>query len=241
MTRLSFSDNAYEAGASLGVLYPQKNPGISWNGLVSVVEQTDSETPDYVYLDGIKTYIGSKREVLSLSVEAFTYPPILDDIHQEIPGFSYQTVLNNRKLIHLIFNPFFVLDEKTNTTVTDSTDPANFVWNCYTRPEKLNELAPTSHLIIDISNTKSQFVQFVEDTLYGSAVKDAEFLPAQNWVSAFLEMETAETLLIVDHGDGSWTAVGSDSMVNLTAPTEFQINSPTAIFLDAESYQVSSF
>ena len=60
-------------------------------------------------------------------------------------------------------------------------------------------------------------------------------------IPLFQEAENAHTLLVIDHGDGSWTAIGSDDVVALGSnPTEFTIASPSAIFLDSESYTLST-
>ena len=48
-------------------------------------------------------------------------------------------------------------------------------------------------------------------------------------------------LLIIDHGDGSWSAIDeSDTYITMIDDTNFQIDGADATYLDPDTYEVSS-
>jgi hypothetical protein len=56
-----------------------------------------------------------------------------------------------------------------------------------------------------------------------------------------LEMfESGAILRIVDHGDGTWTATGPDEAIKMLSSTMFEITWPSAIYIDTETYKISS-
>jgi hypothetical protein len=52
--------------------------------------------------------------------------------------------------------------------------------------------------------------------------------------------ERTALLQVVDNGDGTFTVTGPDEAIQMLDPTTFQIAWPSAVYLDAESYSLSS-
>lgn len=98
--------------------------------------------------------------------------------------------------------------------------------------------APTSHIIIDEKTTWHEALTALTNALYGTASTNPR-LPSPEEVLAIFYNNA--TLRIIDHGDGTWTAIGPDDVVKMLSTTEFQINWPSAVYLNSTTYQVSNY
>ncbi len=232
-------DRNYTEGVSKGVLYTP-NGAYSWSGLKSV--QIAPTGNSYArYYEGIRRDSGPASPDLAFTVESFTYPPELDS--GDIYGFSYVSLENGKRpQLHIWYNVRFSPSDLDRVTVSDEVDPANFTWEATSTPMYIPDFAPSSHLIIDYAAfTKEWQTQVLEDEIYGSLTRQPKLPEPWMLVPLFAELRDSENLLIIDHRDGRWTAVGPDSMVQMTSDTSFQINSPTVVYLDDDTYQVSSY
>lgn len=244
MARLNWGvpgEHFYEAGVDQGVLYASGNPGVAWNGLVSVVEEPFSE-PQSGYFDGVKHRNGVDLDSFQGAIKAFTYP---DEFSEEDPfGLSYRTKILNElgveeHKIHLVYNALVAPSPADYSSVDDSSDIVLFEWAFTTKPLHIPGLGvkPFAHLIIDTTSAYSSTIQELEDVIYGSSTVDAS-LPAP---SVILEIfESNAILRITDNGDGTWTAVGPDSAIQMVTADEFQIIWPSAVYLNSTTYQISS-
>lgn len=52
--------------------------------------------------------------------------------------------------------------------------------------------------------------------------------------------ESGVILRITDHGDGTWTADGPDSAIQMLTESMFRITWPSAVYISADTYQISS-
>ena len=105
-------------------------------------------------------------------------------------------------------------------------------------PPKIKKFRPTVHVSIDSRKTPPNILQLLEAQLYGTPTSDAS-LPSIQDVAEFFGYLGA--LLIVDHGDGQWSAIDeSDAYVTMIDSTTFQIDNVDATYLDADTYEVSS-
>ena len=95
----------------------------------------------------------------------------------------------------------------------------------------------TSHMVIDTSVAYPETVEALEDLIYGSP-SFAAALPAPADILQVFEENSI--LQIIDHGDGTWTAIGPDDVVYMVSADEFRIDYPTAVYLDATTYTVHS-
>jgi len=54
-------------------------------------------------------------------------------------------------------------------------------------------------------------------------------------------MQTFGNLVIVDNGDGTWTAIDSaDQYITMDSPTQFTISNVDATYSDPDTYEVST-
>jgi hypothetical protein len=248
----------YEAGIDRGVLYVGAQPGVPWNGLTAVnVNSTGGEAKAY-YIDGVKYLNVPAAEEFEATINAYTYPDefgACDGSTQVRPGlrvtqqrrksfgFSYRTMIGNEMSpelgykIHIVYNALAAPSGRNHTTLGESAEPGDFSWNITTRPPAISGYNRTSHVVIDSRDTNSVTLAAIEDILYGTSINTARLPDFDELVTIF---DTLTTLEIVDNGDGTWTATGPESAIQMLDTDMFQITWPTAIFIDEDTYNISS-
>lgn len=262
MTRLDWNavgTRFYEAGVDRGVLYVEGQPGVAWTGLTSVVEHSSGGSQRPFYLDGVKYLNVPSSEEYEATIDAFTYPEAFEQcdgtsrIHtgllitqQSRKSFSlsYRSKVGNDVdgvdhgyKIHLVYNALASPSQKTNKSIGDSPDPSDFSWDITTRPPTVTGYKRTAHVIVDSRFTNSMTLSSIENILYGSVSNSAR-MPS---LAELIEIFNATTdLVVIDHGDGSFTVNGPDEAITMLDSTTFQITWPSAIFIDSESYTISS-
>lgn len=236
MTRLSWNRREYEVGVSHGVFYPPVGSGEAWNGLIAVAEAPESETKTS-YLDGVK--VGQRRKDNSFTgtLYAFSAPPsfyeLLTQRRMTLFGMSYRTETADHYRIHLLYN---ILLGTTQVEYAQNT-PGEYSWELSTKPIKLPEGHITAHLFVEVSKAYPEAVSDLEDVLYGSDDNDA-FLPDGEQLFAIFENNSI--LKVMDNGDGTFTVDGPDEAIVMLDATTFQITWPSALYLTADSYKISS-
>jgi hypothetical protein len=230
--RLEWDDRNAIFGVDRGVLYPKNAPGVSWGGLISV-EESEEDGGFYIsYVDGQKFMREKASNGFSAKVESLSPPIKIDKSYSY--GFSYRTEDD----LHLIYNAQFQALSHTFSTLNETTPELKFGWDVSTKPALVERMHPTSHLIVNLKDAYPGAIAALEDVLYGTDVTTPR-LPT------FLEIldifEPWSMFTVVDNGDGSWSAIGPASMVNLLDANTFQINSPSLTWLDANTYEVSSW
>lgn len=249
----------YETGVSKGVLYKDDGYGVAWNGLTSVEEDvTDSIEP--IYFDGVKfdeiVTLGDYTAIL----KAFTYPDefmYYEGVVEDQKGFyvtaqpkkrfglSYKTLIGDdvggteaHYKIHVLYNLTAIPSSIAYHSVSDSTEPVEFEWNISAVPEELENYRPTSHIVFDSRKIAPELLSDIESILYGDADNDA-FLPSLKGLATFIA--NWERLIIIDNGDGTWTASSPFvDVISMLDDKTFQIVSDTATYLDANTYTISS-
>lgn len=234
MTRLIWATESrhYESGIDKGVFYPKDSPGHAWNGLVSVEETSDSKAR-HRYLDGVRIGTRNSPGAFTATLQAFTYPEAMVESLDHF-GFSYRVRTDRGYLIHLVYNARATPFEFDY--VQQETSP--FSWEISTRPMLIPNHKPSSHFIIDTSIAYESTIQDLEDILYGSDGQESS-LPSHE--DLLLVFEENSLLRIIDHGDGTWTAIGPDEAIQMLNASTFEITWPSAVYLDTDLYQISSF
>lgn len=203
MPRLTWNadgERLYETGIDQGVLYVTGQPGVSWNGLISVSESADGgETKSY-YMDGVKYLETSSPEELKVSINAFTYPEAFSQCDGTAVAFSgvyvsqqkrksfglaYRTKIGNDLVgtlhgykIHLVYGCLATPTEQNYESESQETEPTTFSWECSTKPISVGRgFRPTAHITIDSRKIPEQALQILEDRLYGTDVIQA-YLPS---------------------------------------------------------------
>lgn len=257
-------DRKYESGVDRGVFYPKTGAGVAWNGLVSVMESVDDTTQTLTYFDGEKVWNQLSLGTFQATLAAFTYPEEfeeydghVDHIFFEQPrkvfDLCFRTLIGDAVeglergyKLHLVYNALAGPSGISHATLDDGTSAETFSWNISTSPAPIEGpvpleggVRPSAHIVIDSTVVNEGVMEEVEDLLYGSSVGGVPHMPTPQ---ALLDLfEPFARFRIYDHGDGSFTAIGPDDAVFLTAPTEFQLSWPSVIMLDEETYQASSF
>lgn len=191
MTRLVWDQQdqrRYESGISNGVLYPNSGPGVVWNGLISVEEvPVGAETPEPLYLDGIKFFNNKVGADFQANIEAFSVPAEFgpsDGEYEHVPGFiltrqpriqfglSYKTFINateNYK-IHLVYNALAIPDNRSRKTNGSNVDVLTFKWRITATPPVITALVrPSAYIVVNSRLVAPSDLSTLEDNLYGTS------------------------------------------------------------------------
>ena len=251
MARLSWhkpEDILYEAGVDHCVFYPPGQLGVPWNGVIGISQKQSVDTSK-LYVDGVNVRSRGSTMGYEATLECFTYPNefLGYDGFDEKPktfNLSYRTKIGDQNdgldhgyKIHLIYNATAKLPEMSYSSLGDSVDAATFSWELTTRSMLVRGAKASSHLIIDSTKTYSWTMEILEDMLYGSIDQPSTFPTVDEVLTIF---DDTALLKITDHGDGTWTAEGPDSAIDMLDPTTFAITWPSAVYIDFESYHISS-
>lgn len=236
MTKLLWdqvTDKHYIFGIDRGVLYPKKSPGVAWSGLIDVSE-TIPKSINSLYFEAVKQFDLVDQDQLSFAVEAYTYPDELNV--NDIYGFSYRIKYDLGYRIHLIYNARFNSSDDSSTTDTDKINPNTFSWDIVAQETIVPGAKPNAHLIIDSNLVLPADLALLESQLYGDESIDA-YLPT---ATAITEIFKSTGFVIIDNGNGTWTAIGPDSAIVMLDAITFQITWPSTTVVDTNTYTISS-
>lgn len=259
MARLTWGDVAsrfYEIGVDRGVLYPPSGPGVAWNGLVSVEEAPDSSETKQYFQDGIMYIQVPSLEEYRATITSMQRPKefaACDGVatglngltftqqRRQPFGFSYRTFVGNTASgdflayrLHLVYNAIAGPSQRSYVSMGGSADNAAYSWPVTACPPAMDAYRPTPHIVIESLDTPAELMTAIEDILYGTA-EVAPRLPTPQEI-----FDLGFGITVTDNGDGTFTISGPDEFVYLTDPDEWEVISPNAIFLDADTYTISS-
>lgn len=208
---------------------------IEWVGFVSVSYLKVSEDTKS-YFDDNLMMSSTLPDRHVPSIKAFTYPKELDDIieSQSRASLAYLEGDEDTGLIHIWDHALFFVDEKTFVSIGDQTQPElfDFETQVSTTPKPFS-LAPTSHIIIDLSLLPSSIRDDIFNVLYVQ-----KRLP--DLIELYTIIETPR-FKVYDNNDGTWTAVMPELLFMKGEDGYFEITSPTAIMVDDKTYSLSSY
>lgn len=248
----SFGTRLYEAGVDRGVFYPDVGPGLPWNGLINVKEDPDGVELRRMFVDGVPIRTQKTRESFAAVLQAYDSPREFDEYdgnygqqRRKPFGLSYRTRIGNDisadygYKIHLVYNALAMPAQVNNSTLTsDGLDGTPFSWGISTTPVPIPGAKPAAHLIIDSTIAYPEALAAVEAAIYGSDNGGDPYLPSPQEVMDILE--PFSVILIVDHGDGTWSAIGPDEAIQMIDTDIFEISWPSAVYLDEDTYEISS-
>lgn len=253
-------ERRFYTGIDRGVLYPPTGPGVAWNGLTSI-EESGSRESKALYLDGIKYLEYQTAGTFEGKLKALTYPEEFDTlngtephssaeglyVHEQPPrrfGLCYRTILGNDVAgvdfgytLTVLYNLMAVPEATAFSSLNDKLAPEEFGWALSGIPVNVTGARPTVRLSFNSTKIDADKLSILEDILYGSATSEPR-LPNPEELIAVLDSDYV--ILILDHGDGSWSAYGPDDRFSLTAPGQFQITNVDATVIDANSYTVTT-
>lgn len=252
-------EKVFEAGVSKGVLYTENNPGVVWNGLISV-EEGEFSSAEPLYFDGVKYADVVEIGEFTGVIKAFTYPDeflpcegTMEDqqgffVYNQPPdrfSLSYRTNIGSDTggveagyKLHILWNLIAVPYARTYETLSLSTDPMEFEWSVSSIPESIVGFRPTAHIAFDSRKIDPYLLKDIEDILYGTDTAEP-FLPTLQGLATFIR--NWDRLIVIDNGDGTWTAISNaEGVINMISPTEFEITTDSATYLDADTYTIQS-
>jgi len=239
MSRLTWDGSRIsEWGIDRVVFYPPVGPGQAWNGFSALREAPIESLYRPRYVDGMKIQNRRSEGQFAGVIEAFTYPNVFYDeiLVQTRPrsfGLSYRTGADDYYKIHLVYNVVISPSEVSH----QQEDSDRFSWAFTTTPVQVPFARSTAHLIVDGMVGYSWMLADLEDVLYGNASEPPRLpTPQEVWEI----VEQASLLLVVDHGDGTFSVIGPDSAITMLDATTFQIDWPSVIILNPDEYQISS-
>jgi hypothetical protein len=247
----------YENGIDRGVLYIGTQPGVPWNGLTSITDDSISGTSKSYYVDGEKYLNEISREEFQATLTAFTYPDqfevcngnsavrpgILVTKQEHVPfGLSYRTMTGNDTdsiyyRIHILYNLLASPAGRTYKTFSDNVEVDDFSWTLTSVPPVVDGYRRSSHIIIDTRNMESPLVSGIEDILYGTNGTNGR-LPS--FTELIDLIDTNNALIVVDNGDGTYTLTAPLADMPMLDGSIFQLTWPTAVFIDTDRYTISS-
>lgn len=236
---MAWSQSDSEAGLDRVVFYPISGPGQAWNGLTSIKENEIDSNARARFLDGLRTNQRRTTGNFSGSIEAFSYPPgFYDDILvQKRPpyfGLSYRTGNSTNFKLHLVFN----LKISPVGIFRESFETDKWVWPFTTTPIDVPLSKRSAHITIDSGIAYPWTMEALEDILYGTESTDPRLPLPQELYDLF---ESNGILRITDNGDGSWTADTDESgIISFPDVDSFEITWPSAIYIDANTYTIST-
>ncbi|QGJ88006.1 major tail protein [Gordonia phage Avazak] len=264
MTRVAWNSvgqRKYEVGIDRGVLYlPSEGVAVPWNGLTSLDEVSDT-TVEPLYFNGVKYYDYVSRGDYKATLRAFTYPEefeLYDGVRESGNGIfvtgqiptgtfhlSYRTMIGNDidgvssgYKIHVLYNLTAKPSTKKYSTINGDESAFEFAWELSSVPVEGLNLRPSSHIIFDTTKMHELAILEVESILYGTATTEPEVKTIDEF--EFLTSTAAE-VEIVDNGDGTWSASGSDFYLKHNpAYGIFSIKEADAVYLDEYTYEISS-
>jgi hypothetical protein len=254
----AFGSRFYEAGVDRGVLYVDGYSGVPWNGLTSIDESPLGGDAQSYYVDGVKYLAVISPDEFEGTLTAFTYPDefmqcdgtvqprgglFLTHQRRKSFGLSYRTMVGSDQTdsagykLHIVYNALASPSTRSNTTLKDTTDPNDFSWKITCRPSPTPGYKPTAHIVIDSRDTDPSVLALLEDTLYGTD-EEASRLP--DFTEVIDIFDSVPALVVVDNGDGTWTATAPFDIIRMLDDETFEITAPTAVFIDADTYTLSS-
>lgn len=256
MTRITWGSpgaRLFETGVDRGVFYPIDGAGVPWNGLTAINEAPSGGDTVDNHIDGQKFKSQRRVESFAFTLEAYSYPPefeLYDGVidfrvsQRRRPfNFSYRTLLGNDTdgtsfgyKIHLVYNAMASPSPMDYKTISDTADVTPFSWAVSTAPVKMGDTS-SAHMIIDTRVAYPWVIEELENLLYGTSDTEALFPSPSDILSMF---ENASILKIIDNGDGTWTATGPDSAIQMLDSHTFQISWPSAVYIDEHTYKISS-
>lgn len=193
-------EHFYETGVSKGVLYPVSSDGtypkgVAWSGLSKVSESPSGAEETKLYADNVKYLSLFSTEEYGSTIECYTYPVEFEEcdgsaslgkgitIGQQTRkgfGFSYQTKKGNDTVgedygyvIYCVYGAKASPSSKDHETVNDSPAAATMSYEITTTPVDVTGYKPTACVKIDSTLVDAEELKSFEETIYGSASKEA--------------------------------------------------------------------
>lgn len=189
-------EKTYHSGIDKGVYYSRLGAklGHAWNGLIDVKDSNEGGKMAPIFVDGIVRGYDIRPGRFAGSLECYSYPEafnvealgnkLIDPTdrfrvtHQQVSSFdmAYRTWVGSdtegpmaEYELHVIYNIYAMPNEKSNSTVTDSTEPYRNTFDLFSIPMIIAGGLPTSHFIIESKRNSDAVMTSIKNILYGTA------------------------------------------------------------------------
>lgn len=199
----------FENGLDHGVVYPSNGTPVPWNGLLSVSQKPINGQLESLYFDGYRQQNNASFRELDFSIEAYTYPPELDDLtggahdlnglgysnQNPIPfGLVYRTLIGNDVSdtkhgykIHVIYNCLALPTGSTYDTNSATSNASTFMWDVSTTPLFVkNTRQPTAYYVFDSTRIKPQIMRKINEIIFGTAYSVPRLPKASEIANSFM-------------------------------------------------------
>lgn len=196
MAKLEFDktgEKIYETGVEQCALFVRGasgyNPGVEWNGIISITENPSGAEASAVYADNIKYLNIVSGEDFGATIEAYTYPDEFGvcDGSAEVAtgvkigqqerkpfGLAYKTKIGNDTdgishgyKLHIIYNAQAAPSSKAYQTINESPEAISFSWEITTTPEAVTGYKASASVTIDSTKVESTKLTALEKKIYG--------------------------------------------------------------------------
>lgn len=205
----------YFTGTDRGVLYLDEQPGVPWNGLVSVEETTAGGEIKPFYLDGVRRRNDHFLEEFQATIKAFSCPVEFAACEGEMElapglflgqqmrdsfGFSYRTMIgddvNGRDAnyeLHLVYQAMTEPSGRTHETVSDDPEAQVREWEIHTLPLDVLDARPSAHIRLDTRRVRLDRLAEIEGILYGH-----ELEPRLPLISEIFQILSREDPVVIE-------------------------------------------
>lgn len=245
----------YQNGLDRGVLYMPDGRVVPWSGLRSLDEEGAITTTPY-YVDGVKYLNRQVPGDFSGKLKALTYPDEFEEVmgivaqeegfrvhDQPTKSFSlsYRTRIGSDTdaragyKIHILYDLTAVPEGSSFNSLSDKIDPVEFGWSLSAVPQRVRGYRPTAHFSFNSTQMTPSVVTAVEKILYGDATTAPRLPTAQELIDIVEGL-----VIVVDNGDGTWTAVIPSERLHEDGQGEFSLEGMDAKFLSDGVYQMQT-
>lgn len=257
MSRVGWGSDANRLaifGVDQVTLFDPNGSPTPWDGVISITDNPSSTPIATQYVDGRAVSSNKITGETVLSIKAYTYPDVLDSheidnlfsggLRRRSMALSYRTGLygSNGDLIghrlHIVYNATLKDDSVNYVGSSKDATPMSFGWTVTAKPVPVANLKATAHFFMDFSLAYSGVESDLYDALYGTEDSDGFLLSPDDLISFF---EERAALIVLDHGDGTWSAIGSDDIVRMLDSETFQIDWSSANYISSDAYVVSTY
>lgn len=235
MSRLTWADRDYQAGADHAVAYIHNGAIEVWNGLVTVTEKPTDIRQKVRYRDGVRSLNYRAEDSFSASIECFTYPEVILGA-RTVFDLSYRINKLKGYEIHLVYN---AIARTPGKAYRQMNDPDTFTLDISTKPSIMPfSTAPGAHIVIDSVTVYPPVLDAFEAVLYGDDTTEPKF-PSPDEVASIFDINAL--FQVVDNGDGTATIIAPDDIFDWLNDTQAIADWPYVKTIDPDTVEIRNW
>lgn len=190
----ALSDRLFRTGVDHGVLYVETTdgylPGVAWNGLTAVNDETAGHDKNFLYSGDYKSDVRFTPFEHGGTISAFFYPDEFEMCLGNIEtaaglyatgqdafsfGLCYRSMLGDAVQsvkrgyeLHIIYGAYITKYDVANETINSDGAPQPMSFTYESIPVEFTDMEPTAHIVISTLRANLNKVAAIERILYGS-------------------------------------------------------------------------